>query len=355
MYLIIVIGLFLLRLITKPDRARGLYWLVLLSLFLFSAFRFRVGCDWGGYYQNFITALTLDYTEAATNREPLWWIIQVAFNRADLNYPWVNVLTSAIFFICVDSLARRQPDRLGFLVLLFPVLIINMPMSGIRQGAAIGLFCLALISFIDRRPIRFVGWILLASTIHASCITFAILAPFATGRLSKARIALAATMALPALLVIAQRDDVQVALDRYVDTDVEAFGAAFRVGMLTISAAYFLLVLRKPWRKQFPRDYGIVNMTAWMMALLALAVPFSTVIADRFGYYMIPIQAMMFARIPYLDLGSSRKLQSALPYLGLILAFAVWSLSSSLFETCYTPYQTWLFGYPDGVAKLPLE
>ena len=61
-------------------------------------------------------------------------------------------LSSAIFFLGVHVLARRQPDPLGFLVLLFPILIINMPMSGIRQGAAIGLLCIAFVAFIDRRP-----------------------------------------------------------------------------------------------------------------------------------------------------------------------------------------------------------
>jgi hypothetical protein len=355
LYLAILIGLYFLRLVSRPRGARLLYWVVLIGLFLFSAFRFRVGCDWGGYYQNFILSLTYSYADAASVREPLWWIVLVALNRADLAYPWVNVLTSAIFFIGVNALARRQPDRLGFLVLLFPVLIINIPMSGIRQGAAMGLFCYAIIAFIDRRPLRFLGWTLLASTIHASAMTFAVLAPFATGRLTKARMALAATMAVPAILYISQRDDVTLAMSRYVGSDVEAFGAAFRIGLLTLTAVYFLLILRKPWKQRFPSDYGIVNMGSWMMLLITLALPFSSVIADRFGYYMIPLQTMMFARIPYLNLGATRKLQSVLPYLVLLLVFAVWSLNSSLFEACYNPYQSWLFGYPDGVSTLPLE
>ena len=355
MYLGLLNGLFLLRLVAQTDRARALYWMVLIGLFLFSAFRFRVGCDWSGYYYNYLWGVSRDYADALSYREPLWWFIQVAFNRAGLSYPWVNVFTSAVFFVGIHAFARRQPDRLGFLVLLFPILIINMPMSGIRQAAAIGLVCLSMLALIDHRPFRFVAWILLGSTIHSSALAFLLLTPLATGKYTKVRLALTAVLAIPAMFVLAQTDEAQVAIDRYVDTDIEAFGAAFRVGILTLSGLHFLLILRKPWARQFPKDFGLASIGATMMVVLVLLLPLSTVIADRFSYYLVPIQAMIFSRIPYLRLGPSRKMQSALPYLGLLLVFGIWSLNSGHFQTCYVPYQTWLLGYPDGVYRLPLE
>jgi hypothetical protein len=355
MYFGILNGLFLLRVMARTDRAHVLYWLILLGLFLFSAFRFRVGCDWSGYYYNYLGSAYLDYADAFSFREPLWWLIQVAFHRAGLSYPWVNVLTSAIFFAGIHALARRQPDRLGFLVLLFPILIINMPMSGIRQGAAIGLLCLSMLALIDQRPLRFVAWILLASTIHASAMAFLLLTPLATGKYTRARIALTSVLAGPGLLLMSQSDEVQLAVARYVDTDIEAFGAIFRVGILTLSGFYFLVMLRGAWTRQFPRDLGLASIGSWMMTVLILILPFSSVIADRFGYYLIPIQAMIFARIPYLRLGPSRKLQAALPYLGLLVVFAYWSINSYNFQKCYVPYQTWLFGYPEGTTLLPFE
>ena len=44
-YLATYLGLMGLRF----SQVRGLYPLVLLALFVFSAFRFEVGCDWTGY------------------------------------------------------------------------------------------------------------------------------------------------------------------------------------------------------------------------------------------------------------------------------------------------------------------
>ena len=98
-----------------------------------------------------------------------------------LPYPVANIASSAVFFLGVHVLARRQPDPLGFLVLLFPILIINMPMSGIRQGAAIGLLCIAFVAFIDRRPLWFAFWVVLAAGFHISVLIFMLLLPVATG------------------------------------------------------------------------------------------------------------------------------------------------------------------------------
>lgn len=355
MYLGILNGLFLLRALARPERAYLLYWIVLLGLFLFSAFRFRVGCDWIGYYNQYELAGSLDYASAVSSQEPLWWVIQVAFYRAGIPYPWVNVLASAIFFIGIHALARRQPDRLGFLVLLFPILIINMPMSAIRQGAAIGIICLSMLALSDGRILRFVAWTLLAGTFHSSALIFVALAPLVSKNYSRARIAMTFAMCVPVIFVLLQGDAGRTALDRYLSSGREAFGAVFRVAILLLTALYFMGVLRKIWVRQFPKDYSLAVMGAWMMLILLPLVLVSSVIGDRIGYYLIPIQTMIFARIPFLRLGPSRQLQAALPYLGLLIVFTYWTLNSWLFELCYVPYQTWLFGYPEGVSLLPFE
>ena len=51
-YLGLTITLFLLRyaLVGKTVFSNQVYFIVLVGLFLFSAFRYQVGCDWSGYY-----------------------------------------------------------------------------------------------------------------------------------------------------------------------------------------------------------------------------------------------------------------------------------------------------------------
>ena len=342
--------LFLIRyaLASAQDARRQIYYVALLALFMFSAFRFQVGCDWSGYYYQYLAAANTDWSLITGSREPVWWAILSGIQAMGLPYPVANIASSAVFFIGVHILARRQPDPLGFLVLLFPILIINMPMSGIRQGAAIGMVCIAFAAFIDRRPIWFAFWVVVAAGFHASALIFLLLLPVATGRYTKTRLAMAALLAIPGAILLASGESAEVASSRYIGTGVEAFGAVFRIGILGLSALYFLLFVRKKWMLTFPKDYSIVSIGAIGMALALLLVPVSSVIGDRFGYYLIPIQAMIFARIPYLPFRFQHSLHSALPYLGLLIVFLLWTQVSGHFQQCYIPYNNWIFGLPIG-------
>jgi hypothetical protein len=340
--------LFLLRYALARNGAlsKQIYFVVLATLFVFSAFRYQVGCDWSGYYYEYLAAADFEWSSITERGEPIWWAILGWIKDTGLPYPVANIASSAIFFLGVHVLARRQPDPLGFLVLLFPILIINMPMSGIRQAAAIGLVCIAFTAFIDRRPIWFALWVVLAAGFHASALVFLLLLPVATGTYTKKRLVLSAILAIPGAILLASGEAAEVASSRYIGTDTEAFGAIFRVGFLGLSALYFFLFVQKKWMRTFPQDYRLASIGAIGMALVVLLIPVSSVIGDRFGYYLIPIQAMIFARLPFLRFKFNQSLHSALPYLGLLLFFSVWTLTSTHFQKCYLPYQSWITGMP---------
>ena len=349
LYLGLTIALFLLRFALAGQTATGklAYFVILASLFLFTAFRYQVGCDWDGYYNQYRIAGILDWPTIMGRREAIWWAILLWIQDNGLPYPVANIASSAVFFLGVHVLARRQPDPLGFLVLLFPILIINLPMSGIRQGAAVGLLCIAFAFFIDRRPIWFAFWVIVASGFHVSALVFMLMMPLAVGRYTRNRLMLAALFALPGSYFFATGDAGELASSRYVGTGIDAAGAVFRLGILMLTTLYFFLFIRKKWMHTFPKDYALVSVGAIGMTLAFLLVTISSVISDRFGYYLIPIQTMMFARLPYLPFRMGRTMHSAWPYLFLLLVFVVWTQLSGHFQICYVPYQTWLFGFPE--------
>lgn len=342
-YLATYIGLICLRF----SRIRGLYSLVLLALFLFSAFRFEVGCDWSGYMVQFDIFGSVPLSEIWLQREPLWTAIISIQTSLGLPYPWLNVISSAIFFVGTHALARRQPNPLAFLVLLFPVLIVNMPMSGIRQGAAIGLVSLAFLALIDRSTVRFVLLVLIATGLHSSAAVFLLLAPLVGGGLTRSRLVLAALLAIPGAALLMTSDSAELATERYVNTGVDAAGAAFRLLLLLITAVYFFLFLNRKWAVLSPNDHKLAALGALAMFLTAALLPVSSVIGDRLGYYLLPIQAMIFARAPFLGIGQNRDFIILAPYLGFLVFFGVWASMSHHFAMCYLPYQTWLFGFPE--------
>tara|TARA_Y200000002_G_scaffold131739_1_gene108572 strand:+ start:58868 stop:59908 length:1041 start_codon:yes stop_codon:yes gene_type:complete len=320
-----------------------IYYIILLILFIFTAFRYQVGCDWTSYENIFTDADYVNLTYILNSREPIFWMIIMLFKKMNFSYIYFNVIFSAIFFIGIHTLAKKQPDPLSFLILMFPILIINIPMSGIRQGAAIGLICIALAAFVDRRPLYYLIWVALATCFHSSAIIFVLLVPFASGRFNNTRLAIMGLFTIPCLFSFYFLDSAQWALSTYVGTGLESYGAAFRIFFLVLSGMYFYLCLKNKWLQTFPKDYSLVSLGSIGMVMIVFLLPISTIISDRFGYYLIPIQAIIFARIPYLPFKSNHSLNCALPYLGLFLVFFAWTKMSWHFKECYVPYDNLFF------------
>lgn len=343
-YIYLTCFLFLFRyLLNSFHYERNLfYYLILFTLFIFASLRYKVGCDWVAYEGLFYTINEYEWFNIFNNRDPLFYLINGLLNKLNFSFLTLNVIFGAIFFWGIHVFAKRQPDPLSFLILTFPILIINMPMSGIRQGAAIGLICIALVHFSDCRPFKFIMWVLIASGFHLSAIVFLLLIPFSTGRYNNTRLALLMILILPSLIFIFFSEGALKALDLYIGAGREAYGATFRVGILTLSAIYFYLCVKEKWKKTFPIDYNLASLGSMGMVLLLLILPISTIISDRFGYYLIPIQAMIFARLPFLPFKLNHSIHIILPYLGLFTVFLVWTLTSWHFQKCYIPYDNWL-------------
>jgi hypothetical protein len=348
-YVAVLNSMMVLRLMLA--RARNLrqlsYYPMALGLFVFVAFRFEVGCDWSGYLHQYVVYGRTVTDDLLTTREALWVGLFQIQHWLGLPYPWINVFAAVIFFGGAHVMARRQPDPLAFLIFLLPVLIVNMPMSGIRQGAAIGVMCMAFVAFNDRALVRFLVFTAIASGLHSSAAIFFLLAPLVGGNYSRNRLILAIVLAIPGAYFLTTGESAEVASSRYLETDVEAAGGAFRVGFLALSAAYFLLFVKRKWRHAFPGDFKLVMIGSLLMIAMVVLLPLSSVIADRVAYYLIPIQAVIFARLPYLRWQKLRTAHVVMPYVAVLALFVVWTTRSWLFDVCYLPYQSWLFDLRD--------
>lgn len=340
----IYIAILAIAMVLRAFRLPHLGAILLVFFFLFAAFRFEVGCDWFGYYSQYRLAETDPY--GLRGLEPLWRGLVLLTDALGLDYPWLNVLSSAIFFAGALAMARRQPDPAAFLIFLFPFLIVNMPMSGIRQAAAIGVLFFAYNAFIDRRLVAFLVIIGTAGLFHTSALAFLLIAPL-VGGFDRARVALAAVLAIPFAFAFANSQMADVITTRYLESGTEAAGALFRVAMLSATALVFFLFLSRAWRERSRGDYPLMIVGSVAMLLLPIILLFSSVIADRLGYFLIPLQAMILARISYLEIGASRRVLTIGPYVVFLALFASYVQYSSLFDTCYEPYRTWLFGTPE--------
>jgi hypothetical protein len=99
----------------------------------------------------------------------------------------------------------------------------------------------------------------------------------------------------------------------------------------------------------------LAHIGALMMLAMPALVLVSSVIGDRLGYYLIPLEALIFARLPWLPLPSMRQVHGVAPYVALIVFFEVWTVLSRHFQQCYLPYGSWITGMPPEAYVSPLE
>ena len=326
----------------RPSNRVALYHLCLVGLFFFVGFRYKVGCDLDGYLNIFNTTRRHTLEMSLQTGEPAFDAVNVFLHYYELEYPYINVIASAGFFLGLNALARRQPDRLGVLILAFPVLILNLAMSGIRQGIAVGIMCFAYNAFVDRRPVRYVLLVVFAAQFHHSALTFLALAPFAWGAVSRAKTVSAGLLAMPGVYFLVSGGT----FDRYFleyagQSAAVAAGAPFRSAFLALPGAIFLLFLARKWREQSIRDYLLVRLSSYLMVAMFPISLFSSVIGDRFGYYLYPIQLIILTRLPLLVKGRYSTTVAIAPYAAEALILVTWAELSALYSRCYEPYRVW--------------
>lgn len=319
-----------------------LFYVLIIFLFFFSALRYEVGCDWYGYqYQWRFVGTGNDFPNTLT--ELLWWRLLSLLQYFNFSYISLNVTSSMIFFAGAYILARRQYDPLGFLILLFPILIINMPMSGIRQGAAIGIICIAFVSFTRSKQISYIFWVIIACGLHVSAIVFLLLAPLVRKASKIYKLILTSIIIVLLTVALIMTPTIDVVSLRYINSgNADAKGAIFRTGLLALSGMYFLIFLKKKWKLYYPDEVKLLTFGCVGMFVLFLVSIFFTVIGDRMSYYLIPLQAIIFARIPWLHLRHHRELHFLFPYTIMLITFVVWTQTSYHFTACYVPYKNWL-------------
>lgn len=317
---------------------RRAYYILLFLLFLFVTFRWQVGCDWGGYLVHAQRG-GMPFDDALALPEPGYWLLVVTLNRLGFEYPAINVIAALSFFSGVHAVARRQPDPLVYLTLLFPLLITGVAMSATRQGLAMGFLCYAFNAFIDKRPARYILLIFLGMSFHKSLIAFIVLVPFLFEIGARNKF-IAICAALPVVLYLATTDTADRYTSMYVGTRYEAAGGIFRTFVVAATGIAFHF-LKARWKTYSPKDFELLNLVyPAMIAVLPLTFV-SSVIGDRFGYYLMLLAYVIQAKAYLLVDRRNAFFFFLIPVMVGGLVLFGWSQFSSLFSLCYLPYRTW--------------
>ncbi len=278
-------------------------------MFLLIGLRWQVGADWLPYEEIYVDISRSDLLTAIELTEPGYALLNWIAVRIGLDIWAVNLVCAFLFVWGLVSFARLQSNPWLAIVIAIPFMVIVVAMGYTRQGAAMGVAMLGLASLNKNAILRCFILIIAASMFHRSAI---ILVPLVGLTYTRNKLQ-AFTLTLLAS-VFAYYFLLDAAIDRYSTTYVEqvyqADGAGVRLAMNIIPS---LLVLTIPSRMQLQgserRLWTIFALLGLLLNVLYLIIE-SNVAIDRIGVYLIPLQMMALARLPFAigQLGNSRRI-----------------------------------------------
>jgi hypothetical protein len=285
---------------TIRGRASLLFLTALVVTVLMIGFRFKVGGDWGNYQGIYahIGSIGLRAALSLANSDPGYSFLNWVGQALGLKIWFVNLVCATIFVWGMYKLAMQQPNPWIFMLAAAPYGLVVVGMGYTRQSVAIGLCAAALASFRLHRTKGAAVYVAISALFHKSSILMLPLIALADRHTRFVNIVLGGALAalLYYFLLGASSDRL---FENYVGAALESKGAGVRLLMTVVPALLFL-----PLQRRFGFDetelplWRILSYAALSSAIAVLLVPSSTAV-DRVALYLIPFQAVIMSRLPW--------------------------------------------------------
>lgn len=288
-----------------PSQPTGGHWpalwrLMFILLVLMVGLRYEVGGDWATYDARVVSAtgVTLQDAWASKRGDVLYGLL----NWAAANMPlggvyFVNTVCAALFSWGLVEFCRFQPRPWLALTVAVPYLVMVVAMGYTRQSVAIGFIMLGLIALSERKILRYLMFVALAGAFHKTAV---VLMPLAILANNKNRFLSVLLVGLFSGLfyVLLLQEAVDGLESGYLGAQYESSGAAIRVAMNAVPAAFFLMFRSRfvmlPADRQF---WTWMSLVALGFIGLLIVSPSSTAV-DRMALYWIPLQLLVLSRLP---------------------------------------------------------
>lgn len=279
-------------------QARWMWRLVVLLLAVVVGFRHEVGGDWWNYLNQFedLRRLLLgDLFDVA--KDPGYSLLAWLVAKAGGSIHLLNFLCALPLAFGTVRLARKQPWPTLALLTAVPYLLIVVGMGYTRQSAAIGFAMLGLVALGERRQRAFVAWVLLAAAFHKSAVLLLPIAALAaTSNRTWTYFWIGMVTSVGAWIFLSDSADTLVR--NYVVSDYAEASQGAETRVLMNAVPSLLAVLFR--RSLFPEEPAR-KLWVWMAVISLLCLPLLPISAtgvDRMALYFIPLQIVVFARLP---------------------------------------------------------
>ncbi len=322
-------------------RSSTIVWTVTgIFLTIIIGWRHHVGGDWNNYLRRFNAISDFSFSQTMEQSDVGYQFLVYWMNAWGFEIYAVNFLSAILFVTGLIVFLRRELNPWLGLTVAIPYLIIVVSMGYTRQGVAVGLVMWALASLNRRKFLQFLFFILLAVSFHKSAILMIAFGIFSHGK-GKLLKFLAVLVAGIGIWLSFVETDSSALWKNYVEAEMQSQGALIRV-VLNAIPAILLLLYRKQWKRYF-NDYTLWFMVAWASLASLIAVNFASTAVDRMALYFIPIQIVVYARLPFLAKNTlSPKVTSTLIVVFYAFILLVW-LNFAVNARYWVPYHHMFF------------
>jgi len=296
-YILMYFTAALLALSMQRDRSRIMWFIMGLFLIIIIGWRHYVGGDWYNYLMRFEETSYLSYDEVLRGEDPGYYLINFLMYDLGFEIYAVNFISAVIFVSGLMRFARKQYSPWLVIAVAIPYLVIVVAMGYTRQGVAIGLVMWALALLDEKKLVRFLLLTVLAATFHKSAVLMIGIGIFGQGTSRWLRILAIFVVGVGTYMAFLEEHQARL-WENYVDVQMESQGAKIRVFMNLIPAL-FLFALRDRWKIYF-KDYGFWRVLALGAVVSVFVVGLASTAVDRMALYMIPLQLVVFSRLPLL-------------------------------------------------------
>lgn len=267
------------------------------AIALFIGLRWQVGGDWFNYEDNLQKLQGLTFSEAITSKDPGFALLSWITLEMDWGVLGVNMMIAPLFALALVRFCSSLPRPWLAIVISIPYLVVVVGMGYSRQGVALACGMLGLLALSRHSARAFLGWVLLGATFHKTAVLMLPIAMLVQQRNRFLTVVYAVLITVGAYYLLLS-DSVDDLYENYVVAEYQSEGAMIRLLMNAVPAAVFL-----GYSKRFgfpPLQTSLWRWFAWISLLLlaVLLTTNATTAVDRVGLYILPLQLVVFSRLP---------------------------------------------------------
>ena len=272
--------------------------LLTIGMALMIGLRYEVGADWNVYQRMFTDAGRASFSRMLRLGDPGYQTLNWVVSQLHGTVTQVNVVCGLIFCWGLLRLARQQPEPWLAMVVAIPYLVVVVAMGYTRQAVAIGIL-MAGLAALQRgaSSLRFAGYVAVAALFHKTAVFVLPLVIFAGARTVWLNLIVGGALCILFYNLFLEQT-VGLYVSNYIESGYSSQGAAIRVALCVVPAVLFLIRSREFGLAQRERTVWRYFSMAALVAPVALALSPSSTAVDRIALYLLPLQVVVFSRLP---------------------------------------------------------